>query len=70
PGLTGPELARRLTAERPGLRALFMSGYLEVGSFPDELRHPGAPFLQKPFGPAALARKVRDVLDAGGPAGA
>ncbi|MEO6666200.1 MAG: response regulator, partial [Nitrospiria bacterium] len=63
PGLKGPELARRLTARRPGLRVLYMSGYTEeaVGSFqsPDG----DARILRKPFTPADLARTVREVLD-------
>jgi two-component system, cell cycle sensor histidine kinase and response regulator CckA len=69
PGMTGRELARFLTHERPGLRVLFISGYS------DERAEPrggaGAPeaeaFLQKPFTPVVLARQVRQILDAPGP---
>ncbi|MEO8223529.1 MAG: PAS domain S-box protein [Gammaproteobacteria bacterium] len=59
PGLTGRELADQMVALYPGLRVLFMSGYLDQST----LLETGAPFLQKPFTPEALARKVREVLD-------
>ena len=64
PGLSGRELADRLTAQRPGIRVLYMSGYpgdavVQHGTLPL-----GSAFLQKPFSPDGLARKVRDVLDA------
>src|SRR6266516_1021061 len=63
-GLSGRELADKLAARRPGIRVLYMSGYpgdavVEHGSLPA-----GSAFLQKPFSPDSLARKVRDVLDA------
>ncbi len=65
PNMSGPELARRLHALRPDVRVLFMSGYTD-----DSLaRYPLAPgdaFLQKPFTPASLARKLREVLDGSG----
>jgi CheY-like chemotaxis protein len=61
PRMNGPALARALTALRPGLRTLFVSGYAEelvAGGLPQ------APFLPKPFTPRALAAKVREVLEA------
>jgi two-component system, cell cycle sensor histidine kinase and response regulator CckA len=64
PILNGRELAERLAAERPRLRVLFMSGYTDDDVVRRGLLDPGAPFLQKPFVPADLARKVREVLDA------
>ena len=57
PGMTGSEVAGALTRERPDLRVLLMSGYSDA-----PVDH-GAHFLQKPFGPKELARKVREVLD-------
>ena len=63
PGISGLELATRLSKVRPGMRVIFMSGY------PDEvIGSRGAlaedvAFLQKPFSPEELARQVRDVLD-------
>ena len=68
PGMGGRDVARRLAAERPGLRVLLISGYgIEPGD-----PYGGGPgleaFLQKPFTPAALARRVREILDGPGPA--
>jgi PAS domain S-box-containing protein len=58
PQLSGQALAARLRALRPGLKVLYLSGYGDEG-----VR--GQPFLQKPFAPDALARKVRELLDQG-----
>jgi two-component system cell cycle sensor histidine kinase/response regulator CckA len=63
PVLNGRELGERLAAERPKLRVLFMSGYTDDDIVRRGLLRPGSPFLQKPFMPAELARKVREVLD-------
>jgi CheY-like chemotaxis protein len=57
PTMGGPELAERLTALLPGLRVLFVSGYTK-----DDAVLRGCPFLAKPFTPAKLVRKVREVL--------
>jgi PAS domain S-box-containing protein len=62
PGMTGRELAEAAGRRRPGLRALFLSGYT-----PDEVLRQGvraeeAHFLQKPFTPSALLGKVREIL--------
>jgi two-component system cell cycle sensor histidine kinase/response regulator CckA len=67
PRLGGRELARRLLAERPGLRVLFMSGYIEDNAFLHEVEGGGAAFLQKPFMPQTLTVKVREVLETGTP---
>ena len=64
PGASGPDLARRLTAERPGLQVLFVSGYPDDSPGSAELIEAGSAFLQKPFTADTLARKVRDLLDA------
>src|SRR6185369_2949229 len=62
PHMRGGELARRLAAERPGLKTLFMSGYLDGES----LLGGGEPaaFLQKPFSLSELNQTVRELLDA------
>jgi FixJ family two-component response regulator len=60
----GRVLRARLAADRPEIRVLFMSGYTDDDIVRRGLLEPGAPFLQKPFMPADLSRKVRDVLDA------
>lgn len=64
PDLRGPELARRLVAQRPDLITLFMSGYMDdaLGEDPSALPVP-VDFIQKPFSPSALAARVRDLLD-------
>jgi nitrogen-specific signal transduction histidine kinase/CheY-like chemotaxis protein len=62
PGLSGPELAERLLPLRPGLKVLFISGYPDDTLLAKRLTEPGPAFLQKPFPPDALERKVREVL--------
>ncbi len=64
PGASGPELARRLQAQRRDLNVLFVSGYTDDSMAAHRVLDPGASFLQKPFTPDTLARKVREVLDA------
>jgi CheY-like chemotaxis protein len=63
PGMNGRELHEALQAMRPGLEVIYMSGYpADVISSRAELP-PGTHFLQKPVPLAALASKVRAVLD-------
>jgi two-component system, cell cycle sensor histidine kinase and response regulator CckA len=65
PQLNGRELADRLRAIRPGLRVLYMSGFMKEAILKYYgISITGIPFLQKPFTRETLARKVRDVLDA------
>jgi two-component system cell cycle sensor histidine kinase/response regulator CckA len=59
----GRELGERLVQVRPGIRVLYISGYTDDDVIRRGLLVPGSPFLQKPFEAAALARKVREVLD-------
>jgi CheY-like chemotaxis protein len=66
PRLGGGELVRRLAAVRPGLKVLFLSGYADDAVVRHGVLREGVPFLHKPFSAAALTRKVREVLDAGG----
>lgn len=62
PGTGGWELAERLERERPGTRVLVISGHSQSHSRSIHVAT-HLPFLSKPFSPAELARKVRDVLD-------
>jgi len=61
--LRGGELAQRLQAERPGLKVLFMSGYTDDAVTRHGVLEPGSAYVQKPFTPDAIARRVREVLD-------
>jgi len=63
PGMSGRDLARSLRKTRPGLKVIFMSGYAGDDVFAMGVLDPGVEFLQKPFTPGEMARKVRDVLD-------
>jgi PAS domain S-box-containing protein len=64
PGIGGTLLAKTLQGSHPRMKTLFMSGYTHTTISPRELIETGAGFLQKPFTLDALARKVREVLDA------
>jgi PAS domain S-box-containing protein len=63
PGASGRELARRLAETRPETQVLYVSGYTDDAIVHHGMLEPGLHFLQKPFTPATLARKVREVLD-------
>ena len=62
PGMNGGELAERMTVLRPDVKVLYMSGYAETTVYRKGVLEQGAPFLQKPFAPPDLGRKVRDIL--------
>jgi len=63
PGMSGYELARRLAPLRPQMKVVYMSGYTENALMLQDQLAPGIQLLQKPFTPAALAQKIREVLD-------
>jgi CheY-like chemotaxis protein len=62
-GLSGRELADRLTSLRPEMKVLYMSGYPDKAIVHHGVLEPGIAFLDKPFTPTALTQKVREVLD-------
>jgi PAS domain S-box-containing protein len=64
PRMSGPELMKRVASLRPHIRVLFMSGYTNDAFADRGSLERGIPFLQKPFTPASLSSKVREVLDA------
>ena len=62
PQMSGPAVAEKVMALRPDIKVLYMSGYTD-----DAIVHHGVltqemPFIQKPFSPVALRRKIREVL--------
>ena len=63
----GPELANRITAMRPEVKILFMSGYAENAVVHHGRLDDGVPLLGKPFKREQLARKVAEVLAASPP---
>jgi two-component system cell cycle sensor histidine kinase/response regulator CckA len=62
PGMTGPMVAEMLTAMRPGLKVVFMSGYTDDVVVRHGVMEHEVPFLQKPFTPERLANKIGEVL--------
>lgn len=59
----GFTLARAMRRERPDMKVVFASGYVDQDQLRNELREAPAGFLPKPFTPAALVECVRAVLD-------
>jgi signal transduction histidine kinase len=66
PGLSGRELAERLSTQWPSLNVLFISGYTDDAIFRFGGLDSAHEFLQKPFTPGLLARRVREILDVSG----
>jgi DNA-binding NtrC family response regulator len=64
PQMSGRELAQSLETLHPGIKVLYMSGYTDDAIVRHGLLEHEIAFLQKPFTPDALMRKVREVLDA------
>ena len=58
----GPELASRLVGMCSGTKVLYMSGYASDDMVGHGVGFDGTPFIQKPFTPESLARRVREVL--------
>jgi len=63
PYLGGHELAEQLRVLRPNIKGLFTSGYTDNVLTQNGILEPKVAFINKPFSPAALAYKVREVLD-------
>ena len=62
PGMSGRELGERLTPLRRDMKILYMSGYTDDAILQHDVLGPDTAFLQKPFTPDAIARKLREVL--------
>ena len=65
PDLGGREMAARAAEQWPDVPVLFTSGYTGLDVVRRGLLEDGREFLQKPLAPEALARKVREMVDAG-----
>jgi DNA-binding response OmpR family regulator len=59
PGMNGPDLAKKIKAQRPAIRIILMSGYPNGALL---ILNYGWHFIQKPFLPLALVTRVRNVL--------
>ena len=66
PKMGGREALAVMRGTDRGLKAILMSGHTFDESHGQVATVPEVPFLQKPFGPVVLARKVREVLDGAG----
>ena len=66
PEMSGPDLVRQVAPICPRMRVLYVSGYADEAIVHHGIPKSGVAFLQKPFVPDQLARKVREVLDADG----
>jgi two-component system cell cycle sensor histidine kinase/response regulator CckA len=64
PQMSGPDLAKRLAKSRPDMRVMCMSGYTDDSIVRHGILQTEIAYLQKPFTPESLTRKVREVLDA------
>ncbi len=64
PGISGKELASKLSAIRPEMMVIYMSGYADEMVTRQGIAS-GMHFIQKPFTPVALTKKLREVLDGG-----
>ena len=64
PQMNGAELVTRLQEMHPQVKVLYVSGYTEEATIHRGVLLQGVDFLQKPFTPEGLARKVREVLNA------
>jgi CheY-like chemotaxis protein len=66
PGLSGPELAKLLTAIHPGVRTLYASGYSDEALDQGFANEGQVPYLAKPFSTDGLLARIREVLESPG----
>jgi two-component system cell cycle sensor histidine kinase/response regulator CckA len=63
PEMSGPELAAQIASFRSGIKIIFTSGYTDDAIARQGILDPRVAFIQKPYRPKALARKIREVLE-------
>jgi CheY-like chemotaxis protein len=63
PRMSGDELAHKLAALRPAMKVIYVSGYTEDAVTRRGVLEASTAYVQKPFSPASLLRKVREILD-------
>ena len=63
PEMGGRQLAEAIASKRPTIKVLFTSGYTDDAIVRQGVLEPGIAFIQKPYRPKALARRVREILD-------
>ncbi len=63
PEMSGPQLAAQMSARFPGLKIIYTSGYTDDIVARQGILDPGVAFIQKPYRPKALARKIREILN-------
>jgi DNA-binding NarL/FixJ family response regulator len=66
PEMSGRELTEQFARLRPDAKVLYMSGYTDDAIVRHGILRSGIGYLQKPFSPDTLARKVRELLDSSG----
>jgi CheY-like chemotaxis protein len=66
PRMGGRELCDRIRQQRPEIKVLYMSGYTDNAIVHQGVLDQGTAFLQKPYSPTSLAKKVKEVLEARG----
>jgi FixJ family two-component response regulator len=63
PGMSGKEVSDWFRAARPSVKVLFVSGYTDAAIVQHGVLDPDIAFLNKPFTPEGLIRKVQEVLE-------
>ena len=63
PEMNGRDLAQHLLRRQPHMKVLYLSGYTDNAIFRNGLLEPGTAFLEKPFTPDTLVRKVHEVMN-------
>jgi two-component system cell cycle sensor histidine kinase/response regulator CckA len=63
PRMNGRELSAHLKPLLPGIKVIYMSGYTDEAVSEHGMLAPGVEYIQKPFPPDALVKKIRSVLD-------